>query len=155
MFQDVSNPSVPTQVCLLDWQLARYGSPALDLSFFLFICTDKKLRDRHYDDLLKMYYYSLCLRLAELGTDPRKVISYEAVQSELRTCAIFGLNMALPILYVLTSEAEDIPDWECYGECDDGLKMMDYSSRNEEMYNRRVRDIVTDFAEKGYFDCVK
>lgn len=46
-------------VNLIDWQFSRYASPVTDIVTHLLCCTTKKLRDEHYDDLLKVYYDSL------------------------------------------------------------------------------------------------
>ncbi|KAK9686356.1 Ecdysteroid kinase-like family [Popillia japonica] len=56
-YENASHPDRPTKVSLLDWQLSRYGSPALDLSYFIFTCTDHALRAKHYDNMIKFYYH--------------------------------------------------------------------------------------------------
>jgi hypothetical protein len=37
----------------------RYASPVLDLLYYIFICTTKSLRDKHYFEFLNVYYSSL------------------------------------------------------------------------------------------------
>lgn len=49
----------PIEVSLLDWQISRYVSPIVDIIYFIFNCTTKKLRDAHYDGFLKTYHKSL------------------------------------------------------------------------------------------------
>lgn len=49
----------PTEICLLDWQVARLASPIIDLVYFMFLCTTKELRDAHYDNFLNIYHESL------------------------------------------------------------------------------------------------
>lgn len=46
-------------VSLIDWQISRYASPVCDIVYYLFCCTDKELRDKHYDSWLKAYHESL------------------------------------------------------------------------------------------------
>lgn len=46
-------------MCLIDWQIVRYGSPVLDLMYYLFFCTTRELRGRNYNIYLKTYYDSL------------------------------------------------------------------------------------------------
>ena len=55
------------EALLLDFQLARCVSPVLDVSFFLYVCTDKNLRDKYYDKLLKDYYTTLANSTKLLG----------------------------------------------------------------------------------------
>ncbi|RZF41815.1 hypothetical protein LSTR_LSTR005277 [Laodelphax striatellus] len=45
----------PVSVKFYDLQTPAYTSPVIDLSFFLFMNTDQKLRDAHWDDLLLIY----------------------------------------------------------------------------------------------------
>lgn len=53
----------PIEIRLLDWQIARYASPACDISHYIFCCTTKALRDEHYDNLLKIYHNSFSVFL--------------------------------------------------------------------------------------------
>lgn len=46
-------------VCLLDFQIARFASPVCDLVYYIFCCTEKELRDKCYDGWLKTYHESL------------------------------------------------------------------------------------------------
>lgn len=39
---------------MIDFQLARYASPALDISFFIYSGTQQSLREHHYNELLKV-----------------------------------------------------------------------------------------------------
>lgn len=49
----------PIHAKMIDFQLLRYGSPALDLAFFFYSCTTQKLREAHYDSLLKVDRFEL------------------------------------------------------------------------------------------------
>lgn len=44
----------PQQAKMIDFQLGRFGSPALDISFCLYSCTMQSLREEHYEELLKV-----------------------------------------------------------------------------------------------------
>lgn len=46
-------------ISFIDWQLIRYGSPVLDIMFYLFNSTTRELRGRNYNIYLKTYYESL------------------------------------------------------------------------------------------------
>lgn len=37
----------------------RYASPVCDLMYYIFGCTTKNLRDKHYNDFLDVYYSSM------------------------------------------------------------------------------------------------
>lgn len=49
----------PIEACFLDWQISRYSSPVIDIVYFMFSCTTKALRDKHYDSFLRTYHDSL------------------------------------------------------------------------------------------------
>lgn len=77
---DESGNQIPQQIKLIDFQLARYSSPALDLSFFINSCTTQELRDQHYDQLIGIYHKSVTDFLTSLGSDATKVFPFEALQ---------------------------------------------------------------------------
>lgn len=54
----------PIDIQLIDWQFPRYASPVTDLVLYLFCSTSKELRDKHYDEFLKIYHDSLSALLA-------------------------------------------------------------------------------------------
>lgn len=58
------------ETCLVDFQLIRYGSPALDVSNLIFCCTDKSLRQNHMKTFLEAYYNELLKSLQSLGPLP-------------------------------------------------------------------------------------
>lgn len=49
----------PIEANFLDWQAVRHSSPVIDIAFFIFCCTTKKIRDVHYDEFLKLYHHNL------------------------------------------------------------------------------------------------
>ena len=49
-----SAEGAPEGIKIIDFQLARYASVGLDISFFIYSCTDQKLREEHYEQLLKV-----------------------------------------------------------------------------------------------------
>lgn len=49
----------PKKTYIIDWQLCRYASPALDILYYIFCSTTKELRGRNYNVYLKTYHESL------------------------------------------------------------------------------------------------
>lgn len=49
----------PIALKVFDWQFSRYASPATDIILSLFACTRRSLREKHLDELVKIYYESL------------------------------------------------------------------------------------------------
>lgn len=71
-------------VLILDFQLARCGSPVLDIMFFIYACTDKKLRDNHYKQILRDYYDELTESCRALGLDLNSVYDWEKFMQEVK-----------------------------------------------------------------------
>ncbi|XP_071053882.1 uncharacterized protein [Onthophagus taurus] len=143
---------VPKNVCLLDWQMARYGSPACDLSYFIFTCTTKELRDKHYDEIIKLYYYTLCAHSIELGTNPEKYLTFDGLQEELKRYSLIGLFTTVMVLTVITRDTNEIPEWREKGIDSVAEELFMTKSKNANEYNERVRGVLVDYYEKGYFD---
>lgn len=61
---DDTEQARPTDCRLVDFQLARYAPPALDLVSFVYLCTTEELRSRHLDDIYDHYYRSLASALS-------------------------------------------------------------------------------------------
>nr|CAD7418115.1 unnamed protein product [Timema cristinae] len=65
-YTDRSN-KVPVQVVFLDLQLCRYGSPGLDVNYFLYTSTTARMREEHLDELLRTYHWSLVRTFRQLN----------------------------------------------------------------------------------------
>lgn len=50
---------VACDIKLLDFQIMRYSSPICDLAYYIFGCTTKELRDKHYKEFMDVYYSTL------------------------------------------------------------------------------------------------
>lgn len=79
------------EMVFVDWQGARYGSVALDLSYFLFCCTDAKLRSK-MDEMLRWYHGALVKRINVLGSDGEKLFPFERLLANMRECGVFGMG---------------------------------------------------------------
>lgn len=93
------NPQL-SQAYLIDFQIARYASPACDITHYIFGTTLKEMRDQHYDDFLKIYHESLSFQLHRLGSDPEKLFPYHVFQQQLRKFGRFGLfnkTISIPV----------------------------------------------------------
>jgi hypothetical protein len=56
----------PCDVILFDFQTVKYASPAIDLSFFMYLNVSSELRAQHWDDLFGEYHVTLTGTLAEI-----------------------------------------------------------------------------------------
>ncbi|XP_017849549.1 uncharacterized protein LOC108604541 isoform X2 [Drosophila busckii] len=112
------------EVALIDFQLIRYSSIALDIANLLYCCTTKQMRDAQLQSLLKIYTEELykwleilCTSLPEHCNTLAKF--QELFAQELKTYGRFALGLAMDIIPISTCSSEDAPDM--------------YLNRNEEL----------------------
>lgn len=54
---------------IVDFQLARYASPTLDLAYLIYLCLTREQRDEHQQSLLEYYVDELHCRLLEMSDE--------------------------------------------------------------------------------------
>lgn len=166
----------PTQAKMIDYQLVRYGSPALDLSFFFYSCTTQQLREEHYDSLLKVdilftilifaifdcffvvvvkiYHQSVADLLAALGSDPNEVFPYSCLLQEMRESARFGVGMGMEAIPLSIMDDADLADLDSI-ENSDGVPMSDiWNIKPIKSKEGRLRlaNTVKHAVDQGYFN---
>ncbi|KXJ77779.1 hypothetical protein RP20_CCG006581 [Aedes albopictus] len=145
---------VPTKIVLLDWQICRYVSPALDLLYFIFGCTDEAFRRQHYDEMLRIYYNSLKQLLEKLGGDASRQFPFTALLRQLKACGKFGILMAMFIVPMICIENQDLPDMneaaEKYKESQEFDTSFITSAKSEDKYKTRMAAVIRDVIRYGY-----
>ena len=140
---------------MLDFQLCRCASPALDLLFFLFTSTEQTTRRAHLEELLAVYLQEVRVTLAARGvTNPgsfyrgvgelRRELSRHAVWAFfLATCYVLPLVLGYP---------EDVPDLDTLTE-DDFLKRDNpfLGMTASPLYLRRLQENLEDLEDMGFF----
>lgn len=148
---------VPANISLLDFQISRYSSPALDLVYFLFSSTDKRLRDNYYTEVLQLYHNALTTNLTKMGSDAAKLFSFNDLQDQLKKFGRYALIIAPMLLNIITSKPDDIPDLDNLAEefkdksIEEGMKAFINDAANDK-FNDRMRDVVQDIIKLGYYD---
>ncbi|KAG7200479.1 hypothetical protein KM043_001045 [Ampulex compressa] len=112
LFKDQAEPEEEA-VYLVDFQLSRVGSLALDLANLLYCCTSGEVRRAHMTQLLQHYHSHLMESLRTLNPggparDPTAM--WELLNEEMRRCGRFGVGLALDILPISTCESNEAPD---------------------------------------------
>jgi len=59
----------PTEMIIIDWQIARCGHPSIDILFYIFSGTSASFRKQHLANLLHLYWSTLNHNLGLLGVD--------------------------------------------------------------------------------------
>ncbi|XP_022176938.1 uncharacterized protein LOC111038227 isoform X2 [Myzus persicae] len=135
----------PFDAIAIDFSTIHYGSPALDLSSFLYISTTQRMRELHWDDLLDIY----CGALAKSVLPGVLVPSRAEIDAEVAEIAINAFAKAsfyLPFML-----------------CDTGSNSLDTLATSDDpvdyflalggdMATECIADMVQHFVSMGYTD---
>ncbi|KAL9885432.1 uncharacterized protein ACN427_011859 [Glossina fuscipes fuscipes] len=151
---------------MFDFQELRYGSPALDLSFFMYFNTPEDIRSKIWSNLLVCYHTNMISILSsnlkahqKTSNDISKILSYysfENFQKHFARFAFYGVMICLHFLpWMLCSEQE----------CERLSKLFGVNVHSDEFYqlslnaggdmvNSKLLSIVRHASEMGYMDCI-
>lgn len=102
----------PTEMRMIDFQELRYGSPACDLSFYLYFNMTPELRDEIWDDVLKYYHDTLISVLVHILKVPKfdpliKPYSYDKFLNHVSNFMFYGVMICIHFLpWMMCSEEE-------------------------------------------------
>lgn len=142
-------------IVLIDWQCSSVVSPAIDVGNFLLWCTEKPLRDQHFDDLLHLYHSELSRVITACGSDANALFSYEDLLDQLREFgmnAVSGSPLAVSVLIAVPAEMKQISDLSDSLDSNDVNQktIAPLTSQNEQKYKSRLLDIINDARRFGY-----
>ncbi|KAK5642415.1 hypothetical protein RI129_008582 [Pyrocoelia pectoralis] len=143
-----AQPDVPTQVCFLDWQLSRIGSPAFDILQFMFICTRKEVRNNDYLKLLSVYYQSFSSLLRQVGCDPEVLMPFDVLLEQLKEFSAFPFYFAMWAIAGNMKEGEGAKD--IYNNLTEDAMVNFFSSAPTDEYIKVIRDIIAHLIQ---YDC--
>ncbi|XP_034230266.1 uncharacterized protein LOC117639030 isoform X2 [Thrips palmi] len=109
--ETIAKAGACTGCCLIDFQTTRYSATALDLSTLILCCTEKVMRDKHWDALLKHYHTVLQDTLRAAGiTDPDSVYSWEHFMRRLGEMSGYALLLAPMMLHFLNADQAEVKE---------------------------------------------
>uniref|UniRef100_A0A2M4A6J2 Putative juvenile hormone-inducible protein n=1 Tax=Anopheles triannulatus TaxID=58253 RepID=A0A2M4A6J2_9DIPT len=152
----------PVEVLMIDFQENRYGSPALDLSFFMYMNMTPELRERGFwDELLTRYHRQLMrtlgviLQCARDESDERLAPYREdQFRQHFARYALYGAMVALNFIPWMMSDKE---------ECAEAGSSFEEDVHSEEFrrctltvggepVNRRITAVMRHACKMGYMD---
>ncbi|KAF5302541.1 hypothetical protein FQR65_LT00913 [Abscondita terminalis] len=143
-----SNPTVPTDLCLIDWQLSIMNNPCFDIAVFLWVCTDKQLRNKHYFELIDLYYESFSSFLKKFQLDSEKIYPRVVFEKHLKRYSSLGLFASIWCVGMNLLQPEEVPDGN---EAENSKVMFEMLSNiTSDEYFLRIRDNIIDFIEYDY-----
>lgn len=103
---------------VIDFQLARHASLALDLSYLIYSCTSQALREQHFEKtMLKTYHEAVIELLNDFGVkDPESVLSWQDLLAEMQQFARFGCGMGIESLPMSLLEYDEVSDLDEIGD---------------------------------------
>lgn len=125
---------------IVDWQMTHYGSVGSELTYYLFCCVDKPLRDQHQNELIRIYYESMSNFLSKFSMEIGKVFPFSDLEEQLRKFGLFSFGMATFALPLLCKYPEQL-----YENENAELTQEEWENLND--YNRRMRSTVLDMIE--------
>ncbi|XP_003243924.1 uncharacterized protein LOC100575630 [Acyrthosiphon pisum] len=146
MFQYDENGR-PFDVLPIDYFMLHYGSPALDLSSFLYISTTQRLRETHWDDLLDTY----CAALATSVPPGVRIPGRTEIDAEMAATAVYGFTKALIVVpYMLRSRSDEL---DSLVTSDDPLDY--FLALGGDMATECLADAMQHLVDMGYTDVLK
>lgn len=103
---------------IIDFQLVRHASLALDLSFLIYSCTSQTLREGHYmKSMLKTYHEAVTEILSDFGIkNTDEVISWQDLLDEMEQFARYGCGMGIESLPMSLLESDEVSDLDEIGD---------------------------------------
>lgn len=98
-----SGSKTPRDVCFLDLQVSRYGSPSMDILYFLFTSSSSGVLNQHFHYLMSEYHKTLSDHLVMLAPQA-PFVALEDIKGDLRKHSVFGLLLSLLVLPAVTAE---------------------------------------------------
>lgn len=107
----------------------------------MFTATDKKLRDKEYENLKQLYYSTLTNQIEKLGSNAQKLFSYEDFEKQLKQFGTFALFMPTVLIFISLSQSEISS--EIANETNEDL---------EKVYAEKINGLLTDVLNFGYYN---
>jgi hypothetical protein len=135
----------PSAVKFIDFQTPFYASPAIDLSFFLFVNASPELWTSRWDDMFSAYHRTLLDALSEFLNCSQETLlpefSLEAFERQFSKYLLYGFLLATCFI---VSNAEDPDKVKAFEWFNDGVPTLDDIAHNAQEMVSLVKDEVID-----------
>lgn len=142
------------QVMLVDLQVVRKVSPALDLNYFLYSSFNGPVRQQNLEEFLKVYHDAFCHVMSTGGFG--QPFSIDQLRAEFRGKMLFGCLSGMMLIPIVLSEDEDVIDFDVKSDEDmekfmkDRQKvLLDMSQREDGLLKSRLFDMLDEMIEFG------
>jgi hypothetical protein len=144
LFRYDSN-SRPSGVKFFDFQTPFYASPAIDLSFFLFLNGSPELWANGWDDLFSIYHRTLLDALSEFLDCPQEELqpqfSLEAFKEQFSKYCLYGFMLGTCFIMGNSEKSDGVKSFEMFSNGVPSLQEMDVLMKeNMKLVNGEVID---------------
>lgn len=144
------NNFIPEDVLFYDYQLSYYGSPAIDLNYFLYGSINENVRKLHFKFIVRQYHGTLRETLERLNYKGRiptlKDIHIELINKSVH--AVIAAVCLAPIIFADSdrcAELEALEPAENHGE-------LQKSNIQDPRYKTYIQKLLKEFELSGYLD---
>ncbi|CAK9795946.1 hypothetical protein ANTQUA_LOCUS559 [Anthophora quadrimaculata] len=138
----------PVDLLLVDYQMAVYTSPVIDLLYFLNICPEYDIKYDKDDYFLKVYLNTLKQTMRSIGCK-RKPPTMEELKMAIHKRRIYAVFSGVFLYLRMMVNKEDIEDFSKLGESTCESKMDVFKNPDAVKLAHKMIPIMN---ERGYFD---
>ncbi|XP_067008188.2 uncharacterized protein [Anabrus simplex] len=144
----------PCEVKLVDFQTVRYASPAIDISFILYLNTTSVFRATHEENLLSYYHQKVLESTASLlqcTVEELKVeLSLEEFKSDYRRHALYGFLNSMIFTRRLLASPKEVEELEKKVGNMTEERAKEMLSLGGKFVKERIAEMLRDFLAKDY-----
>lgn len=138
-------------ILFVDFQLSCFGSPGLDLNFFLYGSLDEETRISSTKNLIKIYHQNLSETLAKLQYS-KPIPNLHEIHVELLKTGFNGVLAALAEVPLLIIEQSDNLQMDLLLAASPEAETFRYSLFNNPKYTTFIQTLLVEFDSFGYLD---
>uniref|UniRef100_A0A1Q3FMK1 Putative juvenile hormone-inducible protein n=1 Tax=Culex tarsalis TaxID=7177 RepID=A0A1Q3FMK1_CULTA len=157
-----TDDGTPEDVLMIDFQENRFGTPALDLSFFMYMNIETELRERCWSKVLRCYHDELIRCLLEITKLPEDDVRLEPyryinILKHLSQYFIYGAIIAVKFLPVMMASEEEVARVTHYFQNDvrnEAFRTI-LQSCGGEAASRRIAEVMLHCSRMGYLQFLR
>ncbi|KAH8379313.1 hypothetical protein KR009_004172 [Drosophila setifemur] len=137
LYKDEPTTGKPVEAKLIDFQMSRYAPPVLDIVHYLYTCTEKQLRDEHFDSFMNAYYDTLGQKLATCDLIVEEIYPRSVFNRQLKMFGVYGLIMGAFSLPFFVSNGDEVLDIDIVSEA---IQDLSASDSDEPKYQELIEE---------------
>ncbi|XP_042858440.1 uncharacterized protein LOC122244565 isoform X2 [Penaeus japonicus] len=144
----------PVQVMLVDLQVVRKVSPALDLNYFFYSSFNGPERRQNLEEFFKVYHDAFSYVMITGGFE--QPFTLDQLRDEFRNKMLFGCISGMMLIPIVLSEDEDVPDFDVKSdaEMEEYVQerhkvLLKMSQREDGLLKPRLFDMLDEMIEFG------